>query len=870
MSFFRCCRRPTLLALAAALGACSETPTANQDPVPTTVHLSANAVEFLALGDTLRLIATVLDQNGGVMQGVPVSWTSSSTSVVTVSGAGLVTAVADGDADVTAAAAGVTGVASVEVRQTPDHVRFDPEVVVLEGANDTVTVRATVVDANMNELPGQAITWSAQDGGVLEVDAEGVVTALADGATRILATVDALVGELSAFVGEQQVIIESVAPAVLLADSIATVRGLGFSQEVDGNVVTLDGAEAEVVFATSTTLRFRVPSADCSPAHTGTVRVEAFGLSGTSPAEVRPVSHRLEVGEGVWTGDGCLHLAGGTAAGERYMIGILSASEVVSSLTPAALEAQAGDEGVVAAPDIAGAAARTGGGAAHGGRGSWGALAGGGWFRVPAESPVAGRQGRTAAPSAPPSAIARALAPSRVAARTAERRAEASIRAAERRLWDGLARTGIATAARARGAPNGPSAVVPSTGDTLRYTVPTFGEDTFCTGGTEVEGVVRYVGDGAVFVDDVDNPTAGFGTAEYRELDDLLAESTLPVITAHFGEISDVDDNEGRIVVLITKEVNGRENLRGFVFSGDLATPAQCADSNQAEIFYGIAPDPDGVHGDVQSVADVLDSYPTLIAHELTHIAQFANLRAGKAIWELEGGATLAEQLVGFRVHGHGPRQDLGAAEWVASLDDGGWYGDWVFDLALYFGFRSNDERVEGAPEECSWVEREEAENDGPCENGRAVYGVPSTLLRFVLDEHGGAYPGGDAALMRHMTSSRARGLETLGEATGEEPVSILTRFAVTLWADGRVGNWLQSWNITDIFENAGLQPTTRLEPYLSSAAEPSLDVDVRASSNAYLEWRPPPPHEPTSLRILTPGGDPLPDHMVLWILRIR
>ena len=73
----------------------------------------------------------------------------------------------------------------------------------------------------------------------------------------------------------------------------------------------------------------------------------------------------------------------------------------------------------------------------------------------------------------------------------------------------------------------------------------------------------------------------------------------------------------------------------------------------------------------VTPVEDVLAAYPTLLAHELTHIVQFVNGGGGKWRWELEGGATLAESLVGFEVLGHASGQDLGWAEMVAGQD---WY----------------------------------------------------------------------------------------------------------------------------------------------------------------------------------------------------
>ena len=61
-----------------------------------------------ALGHSVRLSAQVRDQNGQVMPGVGVAWTSSSPGVATVDATGLVTAVANGATTITATVASVS------------------------------------------------------------------------------------------------------------------------------------------------------------------------------------------------------------------------------------------------------------------------------------------------------------------------------------------------------------------------------------------------------------------------------------------------------------------------------------------------------------------------------------------------------------------------------------------------------------------------------------------------------------------------------------------------------------------------------------------------------------------------------------------
>ncbi|MEJ2206001.1 MAG: hypothetical protein P8170_18045, partial [Gemmatimonadota bacterium] len=158
--------------------------------------------------------------------------------------------------------------------------------------------------------------------------------------------------------------------------------------------------------------------------------------------------------------------------------------------------------------------------------------------------------------------------------------------------------------------------------------------------------------------------------------------------------------------------------------------------------------------------------------------------------------------------------------------------------------------------------------NDGPCPSSRLVYGVPATLLRYVLDHWGLDFPGGETAMMRHMTQSPAGGYATLEDATGEDIEVLLTQFGSALMTDGRYFDSLLSWDVDDIFSH--LPETARLEPYRELGYEPTLDVSVRGGSTAYLHWTPAGTHGPTSIRLRSASDGALPGHMVLWLVRLR
>ena len=84
-------------------------------PPQKSVEVTPREVTLTALGDTAALTARVLDAQGDEIPGEAVSWHSLNPDVATVDAAGVVTAVANGIAGVTASASGVSGLARVIV-----------------------------------------------------------------------------------------------------------------------------------------------------------------------------------------------------------------------------------------------------------------------------------------------------------------------------------------------------------------------------------------------------------------------------------------------------------------------------------------------------------------------------------------------------------------------------------------------------------------------------------------------------------------------------------------------------------------------------------------------------------------------------------
>ncbi len=160
-------RTRLLAAAAVVLGlACSESGS-GPSAVPTTVAVSPGTVSLTALGATQQ---SVRDQNGNAMTGVAVTWSTSGQAVATVSPSGLVEAVANGTAQVTATAGSASGSAAVTVSQEAAAIVRDAG----DGQSAPVTqavtnpIVALVRDAGNSPVEGVTVTFSAStDGGTV-------------------------------------------------------------------------------------------------------------------------------------------------------------------------------------------------------------------------------------------------------------------------------------------------------------------------------------------------------------------------------------------------------------------------------------------------------------------------------------------------------------------------------------------------------------------------------------------------------------------------------------------------------------------------------------------------------------------------------
>ncbi len=152
------------------------------------VSLNDSSVS-LVVGETVQLRASIQPSNATEKD---ITWASSKQSVATVSNSGLVTAVAEGSATITASAGGKSATCSITVSKGVVAVTSvalnETTLELTEGDSETLTATVKPDDAT-----DKTVTWSTSDASVATVEG-GKVTAIKEGS----ATITAKAGDKSA------------------------------------------------------------------------------------------------------------------------------------------------------------------------------------------------------------------------------------------------------------------------------------------------------------------------------------------------------------------------------------------------------------------------------------------------------------------------------------------------------------------------------------------------------------------------------------------------------------------------------------------------------------------------------------------------
>jgi len=166
------------------------------EPVITRVEVTPAAAEIQGVGETTQLTAEAFDADDDPVADADFIWETSDRDVATVDEAGLVTAVAAGEATITAYAGAVNGTAAIEVTV---EARVATSIIVTPGTatasrGETEQFTATVYDQFGDVMPGIEVAWTSRHPCLASVDADGLATAISGGSATIVASAGGLTG----------------------------------------------------------------------------------------------------------------------------------------------------------------------------------------------------------------------------------------------------------------------------------------------------------------------------------------------------------------------------------------------------------------------------------------------------------------------------------------------------------------------------------------------------------------------------------------------------------------------------------------------------------------------------------------------------
>jgi hypothetical protein len=337
-------------------------------------------------------------------------------------------------------------------------------------------------------------------------------------------------------------------------------------------------------------------------------------------------------------------------------------------------------------------------------------------------------------------------------------------------------------------------ASVPAVGDVINVKVPDASSTDLCANFFQTQGVVASVSRRAILmVDTLDGPPSALFTQ--AQMDSITGEFdtiTFPTDSSYFNNPTDVDGN-GRIIMLFTGEINkltppappGSQNgfVGGFFFAGDFFpttdTPqAQgCAQSNGAEIFYLLSPDPTGRFNNVRSTSSVRQGTRGTIAHEFQHMINAGNrfqnplVSNFESTWLDEALAHFAEDAVGRVQRGFSDLQTLTFADVLPCNSPCSQGND--FD-AFFF---QNLARL------TYWMDKPDqfSPTSALADTSLATRGAAWAIVRYAADNLSNGFP---RALTHQLVAGPDTGVNNFAAATKVPIDTVVKAWLVSMYAD--------------------------------------------------------------------------------------
>ena len=365
------------------------------------------------------------------------------------------------------------------------------------------------------------------------------------------------------------------------------------------------------------------------------------------------------------------------------------------------------------------------------------------------------------------------------------------------------------------------SAAIPAVGDRANFKVPA--QTKPCTNFTTITAQVQYVNDKTIIYQDIAAPSGGFTATDFQQIGDEFSSLIYPTDISYFGTPSDLDNNS-RVIILYTPEVNkltpsGNPGsfVGGFFWAGDMFDPnlpanqGGCAQSNFAELFYVLTPDPTGtINGNQRSTSTVRQGTRGTIAHEFQHMINASErirspiLQNFEQVWLDEALAHFAEDAVGRAARGIGEAEDANFNRTLGGSSD-----DFnAFFFQNFARFRS-------------WllVTGPLSPISSLADTSLAVRGAAWSLVHYAADQYA---PGGD---VKSYTKKLAGGPDT--------GVVNLTKNAGNVSWDVLISGWMVA-NFADNNSITGLSSLYTYKVYDMRNIETVVDANITPRNGVY------------------------------------
>ncbi|MGD8495171.1 MAG: serine hydrolase [Gemmatimonadales bacterium] len=232
------------VALIAACGGDGPTrPGGGGEPTVASITVTPSDVRLTYLGERQELTAETRADDGSLISGADLTWTSLAPEIVEVASTGRLEAVSVGTTEIRVSVGTVKTTVPVEVTQVATEVRLSPGAARLIGAGDTLTFVAEARDRGGHTIPSATFTWSSEEPGVANVDEAGRATAVGHGT----AALKAVVGDGVSGTADVQVVaatgegVASVDRALVDLMQRWHVPGLSIAVVEDGRLVVARG-----------------------------------------------------------------------------------------------------------------------------------------------------------------------------------------------------------------------------------------------------------------------------------------------------------------------------------------------------------------------------------------------------------------------------------------------------------------------------------------------------------------------------------------------------------------------------------------------------------------------------------------------------